>query len=666
MRHSSSASWRRRCCPPAFCPSGGLARGRPMPPRPAYAGAPLAALPSAFDIRRLVPLSDPTADTRWAPVLRATVARERAESESAPRSGSSRRSPRTAPRTSWLPTARPMSDGTTWVRVGLSVLPNDTEGWVPRSSLGGWSFVDTRLVIDRARFTATLYRAGRVIFRARVGVGAPGTPTPAGTVLRARPPERLLQPHVWTARIRHQRALPDAHRLARRRGRGNPRDRPTCPHPWADLPRLRPAYQRRDPQAREAHAGRHSGDDRMSRRRDIVAVITGCCLALGGVTERNRRAGRRRLRRRRRATAPQQLVNAYPLGSSAVVLQRTDRFERDDRLDARRADLRHPPVRTPAPGRARTAGQAGWPPRVRWRVGGAPDRLRRAWRRSSLPAPPPRTGRAGRTAARPRPWIPRAGASCRTRMAPAPAASVATGNAMPRAEPTWDRSPVPPVAASEAEEREFRRLDAKRRRRRRFQPRGRAPSARRRRRARRQPTSAPSREATPTPRSTSACSCTRPAISTAAEAAWRRSAGRGHVRAAANLLFLSRHRRESERGTGDPVRARRALAEFEELSYRRADESGAATGAFNLGAMLHQQGDTAGAIAAYERAERRGDPDAAFNLGVLLYEAGDLDGAEAAWRRSAGRGHAESRRKPGISASPPPRAGDRGSRRRSG
>ena len=138
-----------------------------------------------------------------------------------------------------------------------------------------------------------------------------------------------------------------------------------------------------------------------------------------------------------------------------------------------------------------------------------------------------------------------------------------------------------------------------------------------------------------------------------AEAAWRRSAGRGHVRAAANLLFLSRHRRSPERGIAVQSETP-ALEEFEELSYRRADESGAATGAFNLGAMLHQQGDTAGAAAAYERAERRGDPDAAFNLGVLLYEAGDLDGAEAAWRRSAGRGHASSRRKLGISASPPP------------
>ena len=77
-------------------------------------------------------------------------------------------------------------DGAIWVHVGLSVLPNDTEGWVPRNLLGGWSFVDTRLVIDRARFTATLYRAGRVIFRARVGVGALGTPTAGQFYVRDR------------------------------------------------------------------------------------------------------------------------------------------------------------------------------------------------------------------------------------------------------------------------------------------------------------------------------------------------------------------------------------------------------------------------------------------------------------------------------------------------
>ena len=142
---------------------------------------------------------------------------------------------------------------------------------------------------------------------------------------------------------------------------------------------------------------------------------------------------------------------------------------------------------------------------------------------------------AGRPGSRQTRVSPRAGADIVARLLLEP---LATDNPTPRAEPTWDRSPVPPMAASEAEEREFRRLDA----------------------------------------------------------------------------------------------------------------SGAASGAVNLGAMLHQQGDTAGALAAYERAERRGDHDAAFNLGVLLYEAGDLDGAEAARR---GTRACQSRRKLEFSTSPP-------------
>jgi L,D-transpeptidase catalytic domain len=72
------------------------------------------------------------------------------------------------------------SRGVLWERVGLAVLPNGTEGWLPRSSLGGWSFVDTHLFVDRRVLTATLVQSGRVIFRAPVAVGAPGTPTPAG------------------------------------------------------------------------------------------------------------------------------------------------------------------------------------------------------------------------------------------------------------------------------------------------------------------------------------------------------------------------------------------------------------------------------------------------------------------------------------------------------
>jgi L,D-transpeptidase catalytic domain len=70
--------------------------------------------------------------------------------------------------------------GTLWVRVALPVLPNGTTGWVPRTSLGGYTFVDTELVVDRARLTATLYRGGRRVFAAPVGVGVQASPTPRG------------------------------------------------------------------------------------------------------------------------------------------------------------------------------------------------------------------------------------------------------------------------------------------------------------------------------------------------------------------------------------------------------------------------------------------------------------------------------------------------------
>jgi lipoprotein-anchoring transpeptidase ErfK/SrfK len=67
-----------------------------------------------------------------------------------------------------------------WVRVRLPVLPNGRTGWVPRRTLGGYGFVRTRLVVDRARLTATLLRDGRALFRAPIGIGVPAAPTPPG------------------------------------------------------------------------------------------------------------------------------------------------------------------------------------------------------------------------------------------------------------------------------------------------------------------------------------------------------------------------------------------------------------------------------------------------------------------------------------------------------
>ena len=53
-------------------------------------------------------------------------------------------------------------------------------GWVPARALGPATSVNTLLVVDRRRTRVRLFKAGRPVFRAPVGVGARQSPTPAG------------------------------------------------------------------------------------------------------------------------------------------------------------------------------------------------------------------------------------------------------------------------------------------------------------------------------------------------------------------------------------------------------------------------------------------------------------------------------------------------------
>jgi lipoprotein-anchoring transpeptidase ErfK/SrfK len=120
-------------------------------------------------------LSERNGLTRWAHVLRPTAARV------APSRGAKTItviSDRTPEGTNNLVLA--LESRGPWVRVRLAVLPNGTTGWVPRSALGPYRGVWTRLVVNRARMTATLLRRGKVIFRAPVGVGRSYLPTPRG------------------------------------------------------------------------------------------------------------------------------------------------------------------------------------------------------------------------------------------------------------------------------------------------------------------------------------------------------------------------------------------------------------------------------------------------------------------------------------------------------
>lgn len=67
-----------------------------------------------------------------------------------------------------------------WIELRVPGRPNGRTGWVPRGALDTFNHTNMEIVVNRAARKLTLYRAGRVIYRAPVGVGKPGTPTPAG------------------------------------------------------------------------------------------------------------------------------------------------------------------------------------------------------------------------------------------------------------------------------------------------------------------------------------------------------------------------------------------------------------------------------------------------------------------------------------------------------
>jgi hypothetical protein len=77
--------------------------------------------------------------------------------------------------------ARRDATGAAWVRLRLPQRPNDVTGWVRRGALGPFYLVHTTLVVRRRALRITLYDHGKPRFRAPVGMGAPGTPTPTGS-----------------------------------------------------------------------------------------------------------------------------------------------------------------------------------------------------------------------------------------------------------------------------------------------------------------------------------------------------------------------------------------------------------------------------------------------------------------------------------------------------
>jgi hypothetical protein len=73
-----------------------------------------------------------------------------------------------------------LPSGQTWIQIEYPARPNGQTGWVPRSALESLHTVDGYLLVNRASLRATLFRDGRAIFSAPIGVGKPSTVTPPG------------------------------------------------------------------------------------------------------------------------------------------------------------------------------------------------------------------------------------------------------------------------------------------------------------------------------------------------------------------------------------------------------------------------------------------------------------------------------------------------------
>jgi L,D-transpeptidase catalytic domain len=68
----------------------------------------------------------------------------------------------------------------TWILVSVPGRPNGVAGWVPASALGEMHVTRGYLRVNRETLRAVLYREGRPIWSAPVGVGRPEFPTPTG------------------------------------------------------------------------------------------------------------------------------------------------------------------------------------------------------------------------------------------------------------------------------------------------------------------------------------------------------------------------------------------------------------------------------------------------------------------------------------------------------
>lgn len=67
-----------------------------------------------------------------------------------------------------------------WLRIRVPGRPNGRVGWVSARALGDLRRTTMSVEVQRKRNRVLVRRNGKVVMRARIGHGAPGTPTPGG------------------------------------------------------------------------------------------------------------------------------------------------------------------------------------------------------------------------------------------------------------------------------------------------------------------------------------------------------------------------------------------------------------------------------------------------------------------------------------------------------
>ena len=145
--------------------------------------------------------------------------------------------PRTASRRPTCSSASACVDGERWIRLRLPGRPNGRAGWVPADALRAPRLTRWALVIERRRLRIKLLRRGRVVWRAPVGIGAPGMETPRGRFW-IREKFRAGGGDLRAVGVRHQRLFGAVGLAGRRRGR-DPRHEPAGADPGPPVARLR-------------------------------------------------------------------------------------------------------------------------------------------------------------------------------------------------------------------------------------------------------------------------------------------------------------------------------------------------------------------------------------------------------------------------------------------